>query len=85
MSNRAHELLTPLYRDENCDGKGLISPTGLTTRVINDDVERMKDGSADFSALQTRNVDLTAKSCVKQSCYHILFLFNSGVFFIGYH
>lgn len=62
MSNRAHELLTFLYRDEHCDGKGLISATGLTTPVINDDVERMKDDIVDFSAVQIENRYITAES-----------------------
>jgi hypothetical protein len=72
VSNGAHELLTLSYRDEDCDGKGFISATGLTTAVIND-VERMKDDicSANreqiyrrgysFNTFKDRNSYLTSK------------------------
>jgi hypothetical protein len=66
VSNRARELLTLLYRD--CDGKGLISSTGLTTGVINDDVECMKDDIADFSAMQTQNRHIATESRLTRSC-----------------
>lgn len=52
MSDGAHERLALLYRHAHCDGKGLISAASLTTAVINDDVERMKEYIADFSAMQ---------------------------------
>jgi hypothetical protein len=67
VSNRAHELLTLLYRDEDCDGKGLISATGLTTAVINGHVERMKDDIADFSAMQIENSYIAAESRLTRS------------------
>jgi hypothetical protein len=64
VSDGAHELLALLYRHEHCDGKGLISAAGLTTGVINDDVERMKEGIADFSAMQTQKTGIPLRKVV---------------------